>query len=213
MFVRHAQSVANAGGITMPHRQIPLSAIGERQAHLLARAFAAPPAGVLVSSMLRTHQTAAPLCRRFGLDPQVEASLDEFSVIDPALIAGLDGPGRRPLAQAFWEDPDPLRRLGIDSDTFLEFADRVCAFLALAPSLPDSTLVVGHGIWFGMLLWLISGGEVGDAAAMLRFRSFQQALPMPNCAAFDLVRSDDGRWSATANEALTKSAVPPSVRD
>ena len=30
--IRHAQSVANAGGISLPEREIPLSALGREQA-------------------------------------------------------------------------------------------------------------------------------------------------------------------------------------
>ena len=35
-FVRHGQSLANAGGVTMDHHAIPLTDIGHRQAAALA---------------------------------------------------------------------------------------------------------------------------------------------------------------------------------
>ena len=43
VFVRHGQSVANAGGVTMEHDEIPLSPLGMRQAALLAPRLRRPP--------------------------------------------------------------------------------------------------------------------------------------------------------------------------
>ena len=60
IFVRHAQSVSNAGGMTMPHKAIPLTEKGHQQAEALAASLHIEPADVLVSEMVRTHQTAEP---------------------------------------------------------------------------------------------------------------------------------------------------------
>jgi hypothetical protein len=41
----------------------------------------------------------------------VNCDLNEFSIIDPALIAGLNGDGRKPFVRDHWFDLDPhLRR-------------------------------------------------------------------------------------------------------
>jgi broad specificity phosphatase PhoE len=197
IFIRHAESVANAGGVTMAHDAIPLSELGHLQARELAAALNVRPSAILVSGMVRTHQTAAPLCERFGLTPQVHVGLNEFSVIDPALIQGLDGQQRKPFVKAYWDDPDPLRRLGECADTFAEFDARVSAFLVEMDRLPDRAVICGHGIWFGLLLWRIQGNDVNDAAGMHAFRRFQQALPMPNCAVFTLYHDGD-RWELLA---------------
>ena len=203
-FVRHAESLANAGGVTMPHEAIPLSELGHRQAVALAASRSVTPAAVLVSGMVRTHQTAAPLCDRFGVTAQVHPGLNEFSVIDPALIAGLDGPQRKPFVKAYWSDPDPHRRQGVNADTFAEFASRVQAFMLEMEALPDSAVIVGHGIWFGLLHWLLLGYGANDAGDMDAFRRFQQALPMPNCAAFTLTHAGAKRWSIQANIGLMR---------
>ncbi len=203
-FVRHAESVANAGGITMPHESIPLSEFGHLQAQALAASLDAAPATVLVSAMLRTQQTAAPLCARFGVVPQVHPGLNEFSVIDPALIAGLDGPQRKPFVHAYWSAPDPHRRQGVNADTFAEFEARVCGFMVEMDSLPDAAVIVGHGIWLAMLHWLLLGYNASDTAGMAAFRRFQQTLPMPNCAAFSLTHAGGKRWSIQPNKNLMR---------
>lgn len=202
LFLRHAESVSNAGGITMPHNAIPLSDRGFEQAAELARMFDSPPSRVLVSGMARAHQTAEPLCRRHSLTPEIHPELNEFSVIDPVLIAGLSSPDRKPFVRDYWETPDPRRRNGADADTFLEFVSRVRAFTETIPRLPNGTVIVGHGIWCAMLHWIIAGLSANDCADMLAFRHFQQSLPMPNCAGFRIRCFEGKRISIDPSEVL-----------
>ncbi|WP_211454226.1 histidine phosphatase family protein [Collimonas antrihumi] len=201
-FIRHAESVANAGGVTMPHDAIPLSDLGRLQARELATALDVTPATVLVSSFIRTHQTAQPYCERFDVCPKVCPHLNEFSVIDPALIDGLDGAQRKPFVKAYWDDPNIHRRIGANADTFAEFDARVIAFMAGMDDLPDASVIFGHGIWFGLLLWRLLGYTADDAAGMRSFRHFQLGFPMPNCAAFTLTQIERGHWSVRASSSL-----------
>ncbi|XXG31307.1 MAG: histidine phosphatase family protein [Ferrovum myxofaciens] len=212
-FIRHAESVANAGGITMPHHAIPLSDLGRLQARQLAAALDVKPAAVLVSSFIRTHQTAQPYCERFGVRPEVHPHLDEFSVIDPVLIEGLDGSQRKPFVKAYWDDPDPHRRIGVKADTFEEFDARVLAFIANMNNLQDLTVIFGHGIWFGLLLWRLLGYSADDAAGMRSFRQFQLGFPMPNCATFTLTHIEGAHWGVRANGSIARriSSVRPDI--
>ncbi|MGH8447583.1 MAG: histidine phosphatase family protein [Solimonas sp.] len=194
IFVRHGESVSNAGGITMENAAIPLSERGRRQAVAIAECLPASPSLVLVSPMIRTHQTAEPYCGKLGMQPVPDASLAEFSMVCPSLIAGLSGEQRKPFVEAYWADPDPERRLGPDADTFLEFHGRVREFAGAMSKLPDVTVVFGHGIWFGLLLWHLLGYNAGDAQDMRSFRRFQQGLPMPNCALFHIT-GNGSHWS------------------
>jgi broad specificity phosphatase PhoE len=192
-FVRHAQSVSNAGGLTQPHLAIPLTAHGQMQARALGARLAGPAPVVRVSRFVRAQQTAAPYCQRFNLEPQVDADLDEFSVIDPALIAGLNGAQRKPYVKAYWAELGLHRRLGESADTFAEFVERVRRFQGRLDQLPDGTVIFGHGIWLAMLQWHLQGQGVTDTAGMRAFREFQLQLPMPNCAVVCLVRGRE-QW-------------------
>ena len=59
--IRHAQSAANAGGISLPERKISLSELGKQQAAQLV--FRLPEnRPVFASEMRRTRDTAAPYC-------------------------------------------------------------------------------------------------------------------------------------------------------
>jgi len=203
-FIRHAESVANAGGITLPHHAIPLSDLGRLQARELAAALDVTPAAVLVSSFIRTHQTAEPYCERFGVRPKVCTDLNEFSVIDPVLIEGLNGAQRKPFVKAYWDDPDLNRRIGANADTFAEFDARILAFMADMGDLPDSTVIFGHGIWFGLLLWRLLGYSAANASDMHAFRHFQLGFPMPNCAAFTLTHIKGRHWGVQAIGSLAR---------
>lgn len=197
LFVRHAESVANAGGVTMPNDKIPLSADGARCAEELAVRLPATAPRVLVSRALRAQQTAEPYCRRLGVVPIVEPLLDEFSIVCPSLIDGMTGAQRRVVVRPLWEEPDPHRRSGAQADTFMEFQERVQRFIdERLDELPDETVVFGHGIWCGMLQWRLSDRHAADAAGMRAFRSYQQGLRMANCEVVRLARPRPSSWSA-----------------
>jgi len=47
-FIRHGESIANAGGVTMAHDAIPLSELGKVQAQALAVALDLQPGRIVV---------------------------------------------------------------------------------------------------------------------------------------------------------------------
>lgn len=197
LFVRHAESVANAGGLTLPNDAIPLSDAGVMAARDLAARLPPAPARVLVSKALRARQTAEPDCARTGAVPVVEPLLDELSIVCPTRIDGMDGAGRREVVRPLWEAPDPHRRAGPGADTFLEFQARVRRFAdERLGALPDGTVVFGHGIWCGMLQWLRAGHAVVDVDGMRAFRRFQQGLRMANGGTVTFAFDDDERKPA-----------------
>lgn len=83
LLVRHGQSMAFVPGQPFPlvdgHGDPPLTELGLIQAELVGRRLAAEPiSAIYVSSLTRTHQTAAPLAARLGLTPSVERDLREI---------------------------------------------------------------------------------------------------------------------------------------
>jgi broad specificity phosphatase PhoE len=206
-FVRHAQSIANAGGITVPHHDICLSDLGIRQAQSLAASLTIPASKIIVSSMRRTEQTAAPLCERLGIKPEVDSMLDEFSVIDPTLIAGLDGAQRKSFVKDYWAAPDTEKRLGPAADTFSEFHTRVQGFTNKMNSLPSDSIIFSHGIWLGLLFWILDGNEANSPETMITFRHYQQRLAMPNCAVFTLTQHAQTPWQVTRDTSLTQTLI------
>ena len=184
--IRHAQSAANAGGTSLPDREIPLSAAGAQQA---AKLMCRLPANrrVFVSEMRRTHETAAPYYARYGIRPEILPCLNEFSYLPFAAVQGLDASARKPLAEGYWQRTDPHFRAGSGADTFAEFDGRISDFMHRAwPELPHGSLLFGHGIWIALLAWRLSGNCVESGADMAAFRAFQSSLHVATASVWRL---------------------------
>ncbi len=87
ILVRHGASAAVVAGepfeLLDGRGDPPLSDVGERQAEAVAERLAREPlAAVFTSTLRRTHQTAAPLVRRVGLEPVALADLCEVCLGD-----------------------------------------------------------------------------------------------------------------------------------
>ncbi|MDR1875117.1 MAG: histidine phosphatase family protein [Synergistaceae bacterium] len=195
-FVRHGESVANAGGVTMDERLVPLNGTGLAQAASIAGRLRFKATEVLVSELIRTQQTAKPYCDRHGLTPAVHPLLNEMSVIDASLIQGMTGDERRPISEAYWAEADPDRRMGDRADTFREFGARVQRFRTeLLPTLKPDAVCFVHGHWLGMLVWQVMGFYLGMSPDMRGFKRFSSGLPMPNCAVYRFQSADKNEWS------------------
>lgn len=201
-FVRHGQSVANAGGITVEHAEIQLSVLGQLQAQALAELLPDNPSQILVSEYARAQSTAQPYGKRVGMTTKPHPLLHEFSAIDPALLQGMNGEQRRPHADAYWSECDPEKRTGEKAEKFSEFDHRVASFLTELNQFSDGTVLFGHGIWIGLMIWKLLGFSVVDSNSMKAFRRFQLGLPMPNCAVYRLMETEPGQWRAELDEVI-----------
>ncbi len=207
-FVRHGQSLANVGGVTMPHASIPLTDVGRAQAAWLAGALHGDAGEVLVSPFDRARDTAAPYLARTGAAARVLDLLREFESIDPDELRGLTGEQRRPITDAYWADGRPDRRMGARAETFRESVARVQAFIDTElPGLPDRSVVFGHGMWTAMLVWRLLGFGADDGAAMVAFRRFQLALPMANGAVWRVHVGVDGAQRCEVDDALSRQVA------
>lgn len=185
-FVRHGQSMANAGAFAMPDRDIPLSALGRQQVQDLLLRWPLRPGHLYCSQMLRARQTAGFFAAFHGLVPEVIPDLDEFSYLALATVEGKAAGDVAVLAGDYWRRADPRHRDGGVADSFEDFLARVDAFLACLHAFDEGSVFVGHGIWIGLLAWRLQGREVNDAAGMQAFRAFQAALHVPNAGVYRL---------------------------
>tara|TARA_R110000868_G_scaffold405206_2_gene684399 strand:+ start:35265 stop:35957 length:693 start_codon:yes stop_codon:yes gene_type:complete len=80
LFIRHGQTPANVAGILATDHPGPgLTELGEQQAAALPNALAPERVhGIYVSTLVRTHATAAPLAAARRLDPVIEDGLHEI---------------------------------------------------------------------------------------------------------------------------------------
>ncbi|MCD4550205.1 histidine phosphatase family protein [Schaalia sp. lx-260] len=83
VLVRHGRTAANvSGALDTGWPGLPLDATGCKQAEALAQRWekevTSKPNLVLVSGLLRTRMTAAPLCERYGMSPRIAWGLREI---------------------------------------------------------------------------------------------------------------------------------------
>lgn len=157
VLVRHGASAAAVPGET--HEMLegrgnpPLSDTGVEQAEAVcARLAGEPLAGVFVTSLQRTHQTAEPLVRRTGLEPVEIPDLSEVSLGD------WEGGEFRIRAH----HGDPLVRRALREETWevLPGAESMAAFAErVRRGLDEVTRHSGAGV---SVAAFVHGGVIGE---------------------------------------------------
>jgi alpha-ribazole phosphatase len=204
--IRHGQSQANVGGITLANPVVPLTELGQLQAQALAALLPATAVKIWASPFKRALDTAAPYCARLGRSAATHDDLREFETVDTAQMSGSSSAEREAVVARYWIRSDPEQRTGPAAETFREFHDRVArARTRFLPSLPDGTLIFGHGMWMALLFWQIWGFEKIDHIGMSLFRRFQLGFPTPNTSVYRLTHAAPGSWQIRADEAAMRA--------
>ncbi|MFT7600482.1 MAG: putative phosphoglycerate mutase [Acidimicrobiales bacterium] len=208
LLVRHGQSAPFVEGQPFPlvdgQGDPPLSPLGQYQATQVGERLKTQPIdAIYVTSLQRTHQTAAPLASHLGIEPRVEADLREIH-----LGIGEGGKFRQMVAE---EHPAAMamranREWGEipGAETNASFTARTVAGVErIAASHPDQfVMAVCHGGTIGSLL----GHAIG--ANPFTFNGSR------NGSFAHLVVSDEGWVIRSFNDAahcgpLTADADPP----
>ena len=192
-FIRHSESVANAGARTREAPTYPLSELGFRQAEQLAAALHAEPDLIVVSPYVRARQTAEPAIRRFPNARVEEWTVHEVQYLDPALCVDTTQDERRGLSDGYWQRCDP-HYAAPGAESFVEFSTRVSTAIERAAQRTERRIFVFcHGHVMQAIAWLaLSRPASIDSAAMRRFYHFMHGMTVPNCSILPLHRHADG---------------------
>jgi 2,3-bisphosphoglycerate-dependent phosphoglycerate mutase len=192
-FIRHGESVGNAGERTREAPSYPLSALGFRQAEQLAGALHAEPDLIVVSPYVRAQQTAEPAIRRFANARVEEWPVQEVQYLDPLLCVDTTQDERRALSEEYWQRGDP-HHAAPGAESFVEFSSRIGDVIEHAAQRVERRIFVFcHGQVMQAIAWLsVSRPAVMDAAAMRRFYNFMHGVSVPNCAILPLHHHADG---------------------
>jgi probable phosphoglycerate mutase len=144
--VRHGESCYNAEGRLQGQSQTPLSALGRRQAEVIAATLGAQPIEALYSSPLaRAYQTAEPLARALGVAVTTDARLKEIDVGIFQDLLHSEIADRYPLETAAWRASDPDYRIPRgESRRDLMIRGRA-AFETIRDCGHDQVAVISHG--------------------------------------------------------------------
>ena len=164
-FLRHGESVANAGGWLAGHRDVDLTERGVAQARAAADPLGDVPfTRVWCSDLLRARRTCALALP--DATPEISAALRERTIgeWDGMDRAALHGVGAFEVLWS-WDGRPP------GGESHADLAERVLAALA-AGDTGEDTLVVGHGGMMRAVLGLLDG----------RDRAVIGKIRYPNCA-------------------------------
>jgi 2,3-bisphosphoglycerate-dependent phosphoglycerate mutase len=185
--VRHGQSASNAGLPAVGAGNVPLTALGYRQARDLAARVEQQPDLLIVSPFIRSQATAAPIRERWPLAPCETWPIHELTYLSPARCIGTTREARQPWVEAYWHANDPDYLDGADAESFRSFMSRLNAFHRRLLALDGELVIaVGHGQFFSGYLTGLSEGFGVAPNWMKEFRAAEIARPIANCEIVEL---------------------------
>lgn len=159
LFVRHAESTANAGTATTVAESLdpPLTALGQQQAIDLAATLAGRDiTTIYTSAYQRTQKTIAPTAAEFGLTPTADARTNEWYLGDITAVGDID------YAQVYavmgaWAAGDTSARMSLPNAESLDdmVARVVPAWTEIIDAHKDEdgvVVLVGHGAEMGYVM-------------------------------------------------------------
>lgn len=180
-FIRHAESMANAGHATGSPADILLTERGAAQAQERAATFPVVPKLIVYSPFIRTKQTAAPLIARFPHVPVEVWDVQEFSYLSIRHMGHTTAEMRKPLVEEYWQKGDPYYLQGEDVESFSSFRVRVTGMYKRLLTLPDYPVAIfTHGLFLQALRLHCLDRQADDATHMQRFRRFNERYPIAN---------------------------------
>lgn len=193
--IRHAESLANAGGTTSTPRDIPLSEKGHLQAKALADSIVDRPELIVLSPYVRTAETARPLLARFTDCPLEILPVQEFTYLAISRCRNTTYQQRKPMVEEYWSRCDPFYSDGDQAESLADLVNRARAFLRRAPELEGELIFVfTHEQFIKTVMWELLGlGHEINCEFMTAFRKFSNSFLIPNAAVTKMF-FDDGEY-------------------
>jgi probable phosphoglycerate mutase len=179
--IRHAESQANAGGVTITPESIELTERGMQQAKAFADALDVAPALIVVSPFLRARQTAQPVIDKYP-EAKIEPwPIQEFTYLSPVRCCNTTLKQRVPWAAEYWNKGDPHYCDGDGAESFSEFLGRVQDFSTqLSRRTERPILVFGHQMFMTACLWLRDRSAADAVEGIREFRTYLLENVIPN---------------------------------
>ncbi len=184
LFIRHAESVANAGGRTPNVETIALSERGKQQALKLVETIQIVPELVIVSPYIRTSLTAEPLIKKHNItNIQVWEEVKELTYLDRVKYANTTQAEREVGVKEFWQRNDPNFRDLNGSESFNDLIGRIKLTLQKIENLTEEKIAVfTHGQFLLALRMYLLDGE--DKNLMSKFWEEYSNYPIGNAQIF-----------------------------
>ena len=155
-FIRHGESESNAGLPSQSAASPPLTPKGQDQAARVAEQITRQPDRIIISSYIRTVQTAEPTIARFPNTLVETWPVQEFTYLSHQYYDNQTGPSRIRPSLKYWHTADPDYVDGDQAESFNHFIQRVTQTLDDLKPLDDQfTLIFSHGWFIRALPWVL----------------------------------------------------------
>lgn len=204
-FIRHGESLSNAGRFTLSPEFTGLTQLGLKQADAIACAFPRMPSLIVISKYRRTEETAQPTIRRFPETMWEKwPNVHEFTYLSWSHSKETTEQGRREHVETFWQRKDPLYADG-EGETFTNFISRVSGALErLRYSANDFIAVFTHGYFMRAVWWYLqTRPERIDSRSMEEFYKLRSAFHIPNGAILPV------KFRGKEDFSIEKLMIPP----
>lgn len=159
LFVRHAESTANAGTATSVGEYLdpPLTALGQQQALDLEPVLASYDiTAIYTSAYQRTQLTIAPTAAHFGLTPIADARTNEWYIGDVATLADLAAVNPYGIIGAWAAGNTAAKAALPNAESLDDMAARVIPaweeIIDMYKDEPGYVVLVGHGAEIGFVM-------------------------------------------------------------
>ena len=186
-FVRHGESLANAGFATRTTKETELTSLGIKQSELVAKYIVQSaekqPTLIVSSSYVRAELTAQYTKNLFPTVPYEIWQVQEFTYLAVQDNRNTTQEERKPQRDRYWELYDPFYRTSKTTESFASFFKRTHDILEhLRHREQDDFIVIfSHEQFIHAVIWLL---EDYPKTSQLRntMLNFHQSLknPLPN---------------------------------
>ncbi len=192
LFIRHAESAANAGLPTSDPASIPLTEKGVQDAIALSNRLDKPDL-FIVTPYIRTQQTAQPTLNKYPDVPVETWSLQEYNFLSPSRCVDTTVEERKPWVLDYWGRCDPDHVDGEGAESFHAFQERVVTSIQRLERLPFSHInVFTHGQVIRAIVQYMDSAPY-SAVPMVDFRDHFLVLPVSNAQVIKAIFVE-GRW-------------------
>lgn len=188
-FIRHGESLANAGGVTAEPDTIPLTRKGELQAQTISQTFGNAPDLIITSPYLRARHTAEPTLARFPHVPFEIWPVQEIEMLATERRMHTRPRERLPLIKAYWSKADPDYVDGDGAESYRDFIGRVrhaLERLAKRSEHTDIAVFAHEQFMKGILLEIADPLHAIDGETMQAFNEFHRANRIANGDGFSI---------------------------
>lgn len=208
-FIRHGQSLANAGQVTEGTDSVPLTDLGHQQALAVSTLITTAPDLIVVTPYLRTQQTAVPTLAKFPDVPLEVWNLQEFASLSPANYAT---PFQfASLMKDYWNRQDPDYIDGEGAESFNMLLERMKDNLVKLHTAPENFIIIfTHGHIMHTLRVILEFPDLNPQEMMGAIRDNYHRAGIDNCATIKTIADQNGlRLQEQNNSPLSIASPPP----